>query len=55
MEKLHTSKTSLKIAGGGMHAPHPTSESAAGNKLHKPSKEPGMFQSLGTISFVLSY
>ena len=30
-------------------------ESAPGHKLQKPSKESGIFQSLGTINFVLSY
>ena len=45
MEKLHTSKTFLKMAGGRMHTLHPT----PGHKLQKPSS---VFQSLGKISFV---
>ena len=54
MEKLYTSKIVLKMASGRMHTPHPTPlGSAPGHKLQKPSKESGMFQSLGTISFVL--
>ena len=54
MEKLYTSKTFLKMTGGRMYTPHPTPfGSAPGHKLQKPSKESGMFQSLGTISFVL--
>ena len=55
MEKLYTSKTFLKMAGGGMHTPHPTPRSAPGHKLQQPSKESGIFQSLGTINFVLFY
>ena len=39
-----------------MHTFHPTlTGSAPGHKLQKPSKESGIFQSLGTISFVLFY
>ena len=57
MEKLYASKTFWKRAGRKMHTPqwpHPTSlGSAPGHKLQKPSKESGMFQSLGTISYVL--
>ena len=53
MKKLYTSKTILKMAGGRMHTSHPTLGLATGHKLQKPSKESGMFQSLGTISFVL--
>ena len=54
MEKLHISKAFLKMAGGRMHTPHPTPPvSASGNKPQKPSKESGIFQSLGTIHFVL--
>ena len=47
MEKLYISKAFLKMASGRLHAPHPT------HKLQKPSKESGIFQSLGTINFVL--
>ena len=38
-----------------MRAPHPTPPpvSAPGHKLQKPSKESGIFHSLGTINFVL--
>ena len=54
MEKLHTSKTFLKMAGGRMHTPYPPPPgSAPGHKLQKSSKETGIFQSLGIISFVL--
>ena len=54
MEKLHTSKAFLKMAGGKMRTPHPTSlVSAPGHKLQKPSKESDIFQSFGTINFVL--
>ena len=38
----------FEMAGGRMHAPHPI---APGHKLQKPSKESGLFQSLGTINF----
>ena len=54
MEKLYTSKTFLKMAGGRMHTPHPNPPHpplANGHKLQKPSKESGMFQPLSTISF----
>ena len=48
-------KIFLKMAGGRMHNPHPTSPASASNhKLQKPSKESGIFQSLGTI-IVLFY
>ena len=56
MEKLHTIKAFLEMAGRRMHTPHPTtlySLSARGHKLQKPSKEFGIFQSLGTINFVI--
>ena len=44
----------LKMAGGRMHAPHPTLPvSAPDLKLQKQLKESGIFQSLGTINFVL--
>ena len=57
MEKLYTSKAFLKMAGGKMHAhslcyPH---GSAPGHMLQKLLKESGIFQSLGTINFVLFY
>ena len=52
-ENLYTSKTILKMAGGRMHTHHPTSVSAPGQKLQKPSKGSGSFQSLATIYFVL--
>ena len=56
MIKLYTSKTFLKMAGGRMHTPHPTPRgSAPGHKLQKPSKESGMFQSLGTICSVFFF
>ena len=42
MEKLYTSKTFLKMAGGRMHTLHSTPlGSASGHKLRKPSKEFG--------------
>ena len=54
IENLYASKKFLKMAGGRMHLPHPTpSGFAPGHKLQKPSKESGIFQSLGTITFVL--
>ena len=55
MEKLYTSKAILKMAGRRMHSLPLilTLGLATGHKLQKPSKESGMFQSLGTISFVL--
>ena len=59
MEKLYTSTTFLKMAGGKMHSnAYPSSYSpvsAHGHKLRKPSKKSGIFQSLGTISFVPFY
>ena len=48
MEKLYTSKTSLKMAGRGPR-------SVPSHKLQKPPKEYGIFQQLGTINFVLVY
>ena len=51
MEKLYTSKTLLKMAGGWMHTLYPIPGSAPGHKAQKPSKESGIFQSLGTVSF----
>ena len=55
MEKLYTSKTFLKMAGERMHTPHPTPLDLpqAIKPQYKPLKESGIFQSLGTISFVL--
>ena len=58
MKKLYASKTLLKIAGWRMHTPHSTPLDlplAYGHKLQKPSKEPSVFQSLGTINFVIFY
>ena len=58
MKKLYASKTFLKMAGGRMHSRISLilpSESAHGHKLQKPSRECGIFQSLGTINFVLFY
>ena len=56
MEKLYTLKTLKKMAGGRMHTPHFTPPGdAPGHKLRKSSKESGIFQSLGTIDFVLFY
>ena len=41
------------MAGGKMHTPHPTYPGSVPRlKLWKQSKESGIFQSLGTISFV---
>ena len=54
MEKLYASKTLL--AGGWWEDAYPScypSGFAPGNKLQKPSKESGIFQSLGTIGIVL--
>ena len=51
MEKLYTSKTFLKMAGERMH----TLILPPGHKLQKPLKESGIYQSLGTIGFVLFY
>ena len=51
MEKLYTSKGFLKI--GGRILLILTSVSAPGHKLQKPSKEFGIFQSLGTVNFVV--
>ena len=51
-----TPKTFLKMAGGRMHTLHPTSLGPPpGHKLQKPSKESGIFQLLGIISFSLLY
>ena len=56
MEKLYASKTCLKMAGGRMYTPHPTPlDPPQGHKLQKPLKEYGIFQSLGTIGFVIFY
>ena len=58
MKKLYSPKTFLKMAGGRMHTPHPTPLNpslALCYRLQKPSKESGVFQSLGTISFALFY
>ena len=55
MKKLHTSKTFIKMAGEKMHILHPTPGSAPSHTLHKLSKKSGIFQSLGTINFVLFY
>ena len=61
MKKLYTSNALLKMAGGKMHTPHPgriilpPPRSAPDHKLQKSSKEFGIFQSLGTINFVLFY
>ena len=53
MKKLYTSKTFSKTAGGRRHTPLILPpRSAPGHKLQKPSKESGIFQSLGTIHFV---
>ena len=53
MEKLYTSKTFLKMAGGRMHIVYSSlcpPVSAPGYKLQKPFKRAGIFQSLGTIT-----
>ena len=58
MDKLYTSKSFLKMAGRKMHKCIPLillPGSACGRKLQKPSKESGIFWSLGIISFVLFY
>ena len=55
MEKLHRTKIFQKMAGGRMLTPHFTPWVPPGHKLQKPSKKFGIFQSLGTISFVLLY
>ena len=56
-EKVYTSKTFLKMALGKMHTPHPIPPpgSLPGHKLQKPSRESDIFQSFGTIAFVLFY
>ena len=46
MEKLYTSKTFLKMAGGRMHTPHPTPDHKF---LHKSSKESGNFSHLAPL------
>ena len=51
MEKLCASKTFFEMAGGGMHTLVLPPGSAPGHQLQKPSKDSGIFQSLGTISF----
>ena len=54
MEKLYASKAKfLKMAGGRMHAPHPTPLYPPLAISYRTSKEPGIYQSLGTINFVL--
>ena len=58
MEKLYASKTFLEMAGGRMHTTYPTPLDPTlvnGHKLQQPSKESGVFQSLGTINFVCFY
>ena len=55
MEKLFTSKTFSKMVDGWLRTLILPSASAPGHKLQKPSKESGIFQSLGTISFALFY
>ena len=50
-----TLKTFLKMAGGGCIPFIPPPGSAPGHKLQEQSKECGIFQALGTISFVLFY
>ena len=52
MEKLHASKAFLKIAGGRMHTLHPIPLDPP-LAIQKPSKESGIFQSLGIANFVL--
>ena len=47
MKKFYTSQIFLKMAGGRMHTPHPTS----GHKLQKPSKESG----IGNFSHLAPY
>ena len=44
-----------KMAFGRMHTPHatPLDPPLYGHKLQKSSKESGIFQSLGTINFIL--
>ena len=56
IEKLYrpTSKTFLKVAGGNMHTPHPT-HLAIGSATETIKRVSGIFQSLGTINFVLFY
>ena len=52
MEKLHTSKTLFKMAGGRMYTLILPPGSAPGPELQKSSKESGIFQIVGIISFV---
>ena len=55
MEKLYTSKTCLKMAGR-MHTPHPTPlDPPLAISYRDHLKEYGIFQSLGTIGFVIFY
>ena len=52
-EKIVYVKNIFENGWWEMHTPHPTPiGSAPGHKLHKPSKESGMFQSLDIIRFV---
>ena len=58
--KFHTLKIFLKMAGGRVHTSHPSPTHldpplSPDHKLQKPSKEFGIFQSPGTISFILFY
>ena len=55
MEKLYTSKTFSKMAGGRRHISSYLPGSASGHKLQKLSKESSIFQSIGTINFVNFY
>ena len=41
----------FEMAGERMHTPYPT----PGHKLQKPPKKSGIFQSLGSINFVIFY
>ena len=52
MEKMYTSKTVLKVAGGRMHTPHPTSL-AIGYATETIKRVYPIFRSLGTINFVI--
>ena len=51
MEKLYSSKTFLKMAGGRMHAPHPIPLNPPLVISHR--NQCGIFQSLDSINFVL--
>ena len=57
MERLYASKTLLEMDGGRMYTAgsHPPPLVHPCHELQKPSKESGILQSLGTISFVLFY